>query len=130
MRIAIAATALALMLPAAGAFAQAGDPEAGQRVFNQCRACHTIDAGGRNGVGPNLNGIVDRAAGAREGFRYSANLREQATTAGLTWNEATLTRYLTNPKDVLPQGSMSFAGLRQPQQVADVIAYLRRAATP
>lgn len=129
MRISTAIAATLLMLPAAGAFAQ-GDADAGQRVFNQCRACHTINEGGRNGVGPNLHGVVDRAAGTREGFRYSANLREQATTAGLVWNEATLGRYLTNPKDVLPQGSMAFAGLRQPQQVADVIAYLRRAATP
>ena len=129
MRISTAFAATLLMLPAAGAFAQAGDPEAGQRVFNQCRACHTINEGGRSGVGPNLHGVVDRAAGTREGFRYSANLREQAA-AGLTWNEATLSRYLTNPKDVLPQGSMAFAGLRQPQQVADVIAYLQRAATP
>ena len=128
MRISTAFAATLLMLPAAGAFAQ-GDAEAGQRVFNQCRACHTINEGGRSGVGPNLHGVVNRAAGTREGFRYSANLREQAT-AGLIWDEATLTRYLTNPKDVLPQGSMSFAGLRQPQQVADVIAYLRRAATP
>ena len=124
----IIAAAVSASLPATPAAAQ--DAAAGQRVFNQCRACHTINEGGRSGVGPNLHGIVDRAAGSREGFRYSANLREQATTASLVWNEATLTRYLTNTKDVLPQGSMAFAGLRQPQQVADVIAYLRRAATP
>ncbi|MES2713952.1 MAG: cytochrome c family protein [Pseudomonadota bacterium] len=128
MRIPTVFAAMALMLPAAGAFAQ-GDADAGQRVFNQCRACHTIDAGGRNGVGPNLNGVFNRAAGTREGFRYSANMREQAA-AGLTWNEATLTRYLTNPKEVLPQGTMSFPGLRQPQQVTDVIAYLQRNSTP
>ncbi|MBR0653984.1 cytochrome c family protein [Roseomonas arctica] len=120
---------MALMLPAAGAFAEGGDADSGQRIFNQCRACHTIEAGGRNGVGPNLNGIYNRAAGQRENFRYSANLREQAA-AGLTWNDATLTRYLTNPKDVLPQGAMSFPGLRQPQQVADVIAFLQRSSTP
>lgn len=115
------ATALAFAPFAANA--QSGDAAAGQRVFNQCRACHTIDAGGRNGVGPNLHGIVDRRAGLREGFRYSANMRTLAE-GGLTWDAATLTRYLTNPKDVVPQGSMSFAGLRNPTQVTDVIAYL------
>lgn len=65
--------------------AQAQDATAGQRVFNQCRACHTIDAGGRNGVGPNLHGIVGRAAGSIEGFRYSANMQEWRT--GQTWSE-------------------------------------------
>ena len=115
------ATALAFAPFAANA--QSGDAASGQRVFNQCRACHTIDAGGRNGVGPNLHGVVDRRAGQREGFRYSANMRTLAE-GGLTWDAATLTRYLTNPKDVVPQGSMSFAGLRNPAQVADVIAYL------
>jgi len=129
MRISTVFAAAMMMLPAAGAFAEGGDADAGQRVFNQCRACHTIDDGGRNGVGPNLHGVFNRAAGLREGFNYSPNLREQAA-AGLTWNDATLTRYLTNPKDVLPQGRMSFPGLRQPQQVADVIAFLQRNSTP
>ncbi|MDB5316558.1 MAG: transporter [Rhodospirillales bacterium] len=129
MRASTFFAAAALMLPATGAFAQAGDADAGQRVFNQCRACHTIEAGGRNGVGPNLNGVVNRAAGTREGFRYSANLRELAA-GGLTWDEATLARYLANPKDVVPRGTMSYAGLRQPQQIADVIAYLQRSAAP
>lgn len=115
------ATALAFAPFAANA--QSGDAAAGQRVFNQCRACHTIDAGGRNGVGPNLHGVVDRRAAQREGFRYSANMRTLAE-GGLTWDAATLARYLTNPKDVVPQGSMSFVGLRNPTQVADVIAYL------
>ncbi|WP_328734266.1 c-type cytochrome [Falsiroseomonas selenitidurans] len=103
--------------------AQAQDAAAGQRVFNQCRACHTINEGGRNGVGPNLHGVVGRAAGSIEGFRYSANMREWAP--GKTWDEALLTQYLTNPKSVLPRGSMSFVGLRNPQQVQDVIAYLK-----
>jgi cytochrome c len=115
------ATALALAPFAANA--QSGDAAAGQRVFNQCRACHTIDAGGRNGVGPNLHGIVGQRAGQREGFRYSANMRTLAD-GGLTWDDATLRRYLTNPKDVVPQGSMSFAGLRNPAQLNDVLAYL------
>jgi cytochrome c len=117
------AFAATLALSPLAATAQEGDPAAGQRVFNQCRACHTIDQGGRNGVGPNLHGVVGRRAGSIEGFRYSANMRQLAE-GGLTWDEANLRRYLTNPKDLVPQGSMAFAGLRNPQQLNDVIAYL------
>ncbi len=102
-----------------------GDPAAGQRVFNQCRACHTINEGGRHGVGPNIWGIVGQPAGKREGFRYSANMQELAA-AGLTWNEENLRKYLTNPKDVVPRGSMAFAGIRNPQQLDDLIAFLKQ----
>jgi cytochrome c len=116
--------AAALALAPMAVQAQDGDPAAGQRVFNQCRACHVIENNGRNGVGPNLHGVVGRRAASIEGFRYSANMRQLAE-GGLTWDEATLRRYLTNPKDVVPQGSMAFAGLRNPQQLNDVIAYLK-----
>jgi len=110
--------ALSTTLPAA-----AQDAAAGQRVFNQCRACHTVDQGGRNGVGPNLHGVAGRRAAAVEGFRYSANMRQLAE-GGLAWTPETLRRYLANPKDVVPQGSMAFAGLRNEQQRNDVVAYL------
>ena len=119
MTIAVAAAACAPGL----ASAQSGDAAAGQRVFNQCRACHTPDQGGRNGVGPNLWGGVGRAAGAIEGFRYSANMRELAA-GGLTWTEDRLRAYITNPKSVVPQGSMSYPGLRNETQLNDLIAYL------
>ncbi|WP_372623527.1 c-type cytochrome [Falsiroseomonas sp.] len=104
--------------------AQAQDAAAGQRVFNQCRACHTVNEGGRNGVGPNLHGVVGRPAGSIENFRYSASMREVAQ-GGLTWTPENLDRYLTNPKDLVPRGSMAFAGLRNEQQRKDVIAYLQ-----
>lgn len=113
------ATALALSPFAA----QAQDAAAGQRVFNTCRACHTVDAGGRNGVGPNLHGIVGRAAGSVEGFRYSANMQEWRT--GQTWTEENIRAYITNPKAVLPRGSMAYPGLRNEQQMNDLIAYLK-----
>lgn len=116
------AVAAAAALPGL-AFAQSGDPAAGQRVFNQCRACHTNNEGGRNGVGPNLWGIVGRAAGSIEGFRYSANMREVAA-GGLAWTEANLRAYIGNPKSVVPRGSMSYAGLRNETQMNDLIAYL------
>jgi cytochrome c len=104
--------------------AQAQDAAAGQRVFNQCRACHVIENNGRNGVGPNLHGIVGRRAASIESFRYSANMR-QLGEQGWTWTEENLRRYITNPKDPVPQGSMAFAGIRNEQQLNDLIAYLK-----
>ena len=124
MKFRHAMLAMALLMAPSLSFAQ--DAEAGQRVFNQCRACHTVDQGGRNGVGPNLYGVFDRRAGAVEGFRYSAPMRAKAEE-GLTWNEANLRAYIANPKAVVPAGSMAFAGLRNEQQLNDLIAYLRRA---
>lgn len=103
--------------------AEAGDAAAGQRVFNQCRACHTANQGGRSGVGPNLWGIVGRPAAAIEGFRYSANIRELAQ-GGLVWTEDRLRAYIAHPKEVVPRGSMSFPGLRNETQVNDLMAYL------
>lgn len=114
---------LALALPAAAQEA-AGDPAAGQRVFNQCRACHVIDNNGRNGVGPNLHGVVGRRAASIENFRYSANMRALGEQ-GHVWTLDNLRAYLRNPKEVAPQGIMSFPGLRNEQQINDVLAYLR-----
>jgi cytochrome c len=119
----LAAGFLVLALPAAPAAAQ--DAAAGQRVFNQCRACHTINQGGRAGVGPNLHGVVGRKAASVEGFRYSAPMREKAQE-GLTWNEETLRAHIRDPKAVVPGGSMSYPGLRNDQQLSDLMAYLKQ----
>jgi cytochrome c len=116
--------ALVLFGFAAAPAAQAQDAAAGARVFNQCRACHVVENNGRNGVGPNLHGVVGRQAASIQGFRYSANMQELGQ-GGLTWTAENLDRYLTNPKDVAPRGSMAFAGLRNEQQRKDVIAYLQ-----
>lgn len=121
-----AAVSMAPLMPAA---AQEGDAEAGRRVFAQCRACHILDASARNNVGPNLGGVWGRRAGSREGFRYSANMAQLGTT-GHVWNEENLRAYLTDPKAVVPQGSMAFAGIRNPEQLTNLIAYLRANAQP
>ena len=120
----LAVLAATLALAASQPLHAEGDAAAGQRVFNQCRACHIVDNNGRNGVGPNLHGVVGRRAAAIEGFRYSANMKELGE-AGHSWTEENLRAYLTNPKAVVPKGIMSFPGLRNPQQVEDVIAYLK-----
>jgi cytochrome c len=121
-RLLLAATAALTLGANQAAYAQ--DAAAGQRVFNQCRACHVIENNGRNGVGPNLHGVVGRKAGSIQGFRYSANMQELAQ-GGLTWTPENLDRYLTNPKDLVPRGSMAFAGIRNEQQRKDLIAYLQ-----
>ena len=114
----------ALLLAAGPALAQeAGDPAAGERVFGQCRACHTVNAGGRNGVGPNLHGVVGRKAATAEGFRYSNAMKEKGEQ-GWTWTEENLRPYLRNPKEVVPGTNMSFPGLKKDQQINDLIAYL------
>ncbi len=127
MRHLLALGAFLALAPIAGAQAQSGDPEAGRRVFNQCSACHTINQGGPNRVGPNLHGVMGRKAGSIEGFRYSANLK-QLGEGGHVWNEETLRPYLQNPKAVAPQGIMAFPGLRNEQQLNDVIAYVKQAS--
>lgn len=105
--------------------AAAQDAAAGQRVFNQCRSCHTIDRGGRNGVGPNLHGVVGRKAASVEGFRYSGPMKQKGED-GWTWTEENLHPYLRNPREVVPGTSMSYPGLRNEQQFNDLIAYLKQ----
>ena len=110
-------------LPLAGAKAQ--DAAAGERVFAQCRACHAVpNAQARSMVGPILHNVVGRRAATIEGFRYSQNMR-QLGEQGHVWTEENLRAYLANPKAVVPQGIMSFPGLRNEQQLNDVIAYLK-----
>ena len=104
------------MRPQGAAAGQVVAPEAALQFL-------AADQGGRNGVGPNLWGIVGRRAGAIEGFRYSSNMRELAA-GGLTWTEDRLRAYIQNPKSVVPTGSMSYPGLRNETQINDLMAYL------
>lgn len=97
-----------------------GDVARGDRIFMQCRTCHAVEPG-VNKVGPSLHGIVGRESGTIPNFRYSnAN-----KNSDVIWDEATLFAYLENPRQFMPGTTMSFVGLRQPQQRADVIAYLK-----
>jgi cytochrome c len=123
--VAVLALLCALPFAAAAQDYPEGNAENGGRLFNQCRACHTVNQGGRNGVGPNLHGVIGRPAASIEAFRYSQNMRDLGGQ-GWVWTEENLRRYLANPKDPAPQGSMSFQGFRDNRQnIADVIAYLR-----
>ncbi len=96
------------------------DPDAGARVFkSQCSNCHAV-AAGRTLIGPSLAGVVGRKAGDVTGFHYSA----ANAGADFTWDPAHLDPYLANPKAVMPGTSMAYAGLKNDEQRANLIAYL------
>lgn len=120
-----AAAALIVGLSATTASAQAGDAARGERVFNtQCKACHTLERGGSTATGPNLYGLMARKSGAAgTGYGYSEAMRRFA----VEWNDQTLARYLRDPRADMPGTKMVFAGIKQPGQIADVIAYLKEA---
>jgi len=109
----------ALVLWTGSAAAQAGDASAGEKVFNQCKACHTVEAG-KNRVGPSLHGVVGRKAGTVEGFNYSQPMKDW----GMTWTPENLDKYLADPKAAIPGNKMAFAGVKSPEDRANVIAYL------
>lgn len=99
--------------------ARAADADAGKRVFNKCAVCHSPVAG-KNGVGPSLFGVVGRKSGTEAGYNYSDAMKG----ANKTWDEATLEAYLADPKAVVPGNKMSFAGLPNADDRANVIAFL------
>ena len=103
-----------------GAALAEGDPEQGAKVFNKCKACHAADEE-KNRVGPHLVNIIGRPAASVEGYKYSTALQE----LGIVWDEALLDQYVASPKKLVPGGKMQFIGLRDEQERADVIAYLK-----
>ena len=118
----IVALALAAgMFLASGSAMAAGDAAKGAKVFKKCKACHTVKKGGKNRVGPNLFGIAGSKAATVKGYRYSKAMK----ASGLTWDDATLDKFLTKPKKFLPRTKMGFSGLKKADQRADVIAYLK-----
>lgn len=100
----------------------AADASAGEGVFRKCAACHKVD--GSDGVGPHLNGVVDRPKGSIEGFNYSGAM----ASAGGSWDVASLYAFLENPRDYVSGTSMAFAGLSKSEERANVIAYLSSTA--
>ena len=122
MFVAAAVVAGAFALPAIAQTAAAmpkGNAAAGEKVFMQCKVCHTVEKG-VNRVGPSLFGVVGRKSGMAPGYKYSpANLK-----SGDIWTEATLMKYLEAPMKFMPGTKMAFAGLKKPQDRADIVAFL------
>jgi cytochrome c2 len=101
-----------------------GDAAHGQVVFNKCKACHAVDEA-KNKVGPYLVGVFGRPAGTAEGFKYSPAMKD----SGVTWDEQTIAEYLANPRGYIKGNRMAFVGMKNQQDIADVIAYLKQATT-
>jgi len=100
------------------------DTTRGAKVWKKCTSCHNVENGGANSTGPNLWGIVGRAAGAKGDFKYSAAM----TGSGLTWDYQTLNDYLAKPTKYLSGTNMNFIGLKKEEDRAAVIEFLRLAA--
>ncbi len=107
-----------------------GDAVAGKKVFNKCIACHDAKTE-KDKVGPSLMTVVGRTAGTLESYlsKYSDNMKELGAE-GLVWDDANLTAYLRNPKEVVPKGKMAFPGLKSDEDLANVIAYLKADPKP
>jgi len=112
----------AALVLAGAASAQAQDAAAGEKVFVQCRACHQIGETAKNGVGPELNGLIGRHSGSVAGYSYSPANKN----SGLTWDEATFRDYIKDPRAKVPGTKMVFAGVKDEQRVNDLVAYLKQ----
>ncbi len=103
------------------------DASAGETVFKKCASCHTMEKGGANKVGPNLWGIVERPIASHEGFSYSAGMKTFAE-ANKTWSYDHLSFFIEAPKKHVPGTAMGFAGVKKPDERANLIAWMREHA--
>jgi cytochrome c len=110
------------LLVGAGAARADGDPARGEKRFEECATCHTVERG-LNNVGPSLNGVIGRKAGEIADFRYSPAMKK----SGLTWTPQTLDTFIADPQKEVPGNRMPFAGMPDAGDRADLIAYLQKA---
>ena len=112
---------LITLLPLAAARAD-GDPARGESRFQECAACHRLEAGA-NEVGPSLHGIFTRKAGELADFRYSPAMKR----SGIVWTAQTIEQYIADPQAMIPANRMPYAGMASATDRADLIAYLAKA---
>ena len=125
LRTAIAIAAL--IVSAGGALAQ-GDVALGEQKFEErCAGCHAVGEGVKSG--PELTNLIGRPAASIEGFKYGDAMTE-AGQAGVVWDIDTLSKFITKPRSVVSGSNMSFTGLHNPDDVANVIAYLATFSPP
>ena len=117
----------AAVAPPIGELMAKADVKRGESTFTQCKACHTVEKGGKTGIGPNLYNVVERPIAGTEGFAYSPALQGKAKADG-KWSFEHLQAFITNPRGYANGTKMAFAGVKDPARVADVLAYLRSLA--
>ena len=113
--------ATAMIVGMSGAALAAGDADKGAKIYKKCKACHTLDEGGKNKVGPNLWNIVGAAKARSAGFGYSSAMRSK----GGTWTYEDLSAFLEGPRAYLKGTKMAFAGVKKARDRANLIAFLR-----
>ena len=118
--VSAAGPAAAELVPDLGRLLAAADPERGKRTASACGACHTLEAGGANRVGPNLWAVVGKRVASQSGFGYSPALAGH----GGQWTYQALDAFLASPARAVPGTKMTFAGLRNPRDRANLLAYL------
>lgn len=117
----LVALLIPFMVTQGSAVAADSNATRGEKIYQRCAACHSLD---RNRSGPKHCGVFGRRAGSVPGFSYSSAM----TKSGIVWDEASLDRFLANPLKAVPGTRMGYAGVRDPQERADLIAYLKQAS--
>lgn len=112
---------LLLALFAAGQVAGAGDAKNGAFLFQRCASCHAVGPYARAGFGPQLQGVIGRRAASTTDYKYSDAMKK----SGLVWDEKNLAAFMRAPHDVVPGTSMRFWGVKDEQQIADLLSYMR-----
>jgi cytochrome c len=114
--------AAATLLLVTGVARADGDPKRGEKLFDECRACHSVERG-VEGIGPDLHGVFERRAGALETFRYSPALKRSA----ITWTPQALDGYIADPQKAVPANRMPYAGMPDARDRADLLSYMQGA---
>jgi cytochrome c len=121
MRVKILAAA-AMLIGVSGGTASAQNAASGANVFHQCQICHAIGPNAQNKIGPELNGLDGRHSGTAANYNYS----DANKNSGIVWNETTFKQYIANPRAMITGTKMPFAGLKDPQQINDLWAYIKQ----
>jgi cytochrome c len=110
-----------IALLAAGQAAAAGDAKNGEFLFRRCASCHAVGPYASAGFGPQLQSIIGRKAASTSDYKYSEAMKK----SGLVWDEKNLAAFMRAPHDVVPGTSMRFWGIKDEQQIADLLSYMR-----